>query len=99
MLFRSTLTQNNHTLVVVLYVDDVLFMGNNMLLLKEKKNAFMKIVRDRNSKKLIIDQIDYAKKVVDSLSKLSRVTGHNRSHFFKPSCGHGHTMLGHLHDQ
>ena len=24
-----TLTQNNHTLVVVLYVDDVLFMGNN----------------------------------------------------------------------
>ena len=66
-----TLTQNNHTLVVVLYVDDVLFMGNNMLLLKEKKHAFMKmwecrdlgpiseylylkIVRDRNSKKLII---------------------------------------------
>ena len=38
-----TLTQNNHTLVVVLYVDDVLFMGNNMLLLKEKKNAFMKM--------------------------------------------------------
>ena len=25
----------------------------------------MKIVRDRNSKKLIIDQIDYAKKVVE----------------------------------
>ena len=66
-----TLTQNNHTLVVVLYVDDVLFMENNMLLLKEKKHAFMKmwecrdlgpiseylhlkIVRDRNSKKLII---------------------------------------------
>ena len=77
-----TLIQNNHTLVVVLYVDDVLFMGNNMLLLKEKKNAFMKmwecrdlgpiseylcmkIVRDRSSKKLIIDQIDYAKKVVE----------------------------------
>ena len=77
-----TLTQNNNTLVVVLYVDDVLFMGNNMLLPKEKKNAFMKmwecrdlgpiseylcmkIVRDRSSKKLIIDQIDYAKKVVE----------------------------------
>jgi hypothetical protein len=77
-----TLTENNHTLVVVLYVDDVLFMGNNMLLLKEKKTAFMKmwecrdlgpiseylrmkIVRDRNNKKLIIDQIDYAKKVVE----------------------------------
>jgi hypothetical protein len=25
----------------------------------------MKIVRDRNNKKLIIDQIDYAKKVVE----------------------------------
>jgi hypothetical protein len=53
-----------------------------MLLLKEKKTAFMKmwecrdlgpiseylsmkIVRDRNNKKLIIDQIDYAKKVVE----------------------------------
>jgi hypothetical protein len=77
-----TLTENNHTLVVVLYVDDVLFMGNNMLLLKEKKTAFMKmwecrdlgpiseylrmkIVRDRKNKKLIIDQIDYAKKVVE----------------------------------
>jgi hypothetical protein len=77
-----TLTENNHTLVVVLYVDDVLFMGNNMLLLKEKKTAFMKmwecrdlgpiseylcmkIVRDRNNKKMIIDQIDYAKKVVE----------------------------------
>jgi hypothetical protein len=77
-----TLTENNHTLVVVLYVDDVLFMGNNMLLLKEKKTAFMKmwecrdlgpiseylrmkIVRDRSNKKLIIDQIDYAKKVVE----------------------------------
>ena len=35
---------------------------------------------------------------VCSLSKLSRVTSHNRSHFFEPSCGHGHAMLGHLHD-
>jgi hypothetical protein len=77
-----TLKQNNHTLVVILYVDDVLFMGNNMLLLKEKKNAFMKmwecrdlvpiseylhmkIVRNRKEQKLIIDQIDYAKMVVE----------------------------------
>src|SRR5260370_25281693 len=69
-------------LVVVLYVDDVLFLGNNKTLLMEKKNAFMKkwecrdlghiseylkmqIVRDRKKKKLIVDQISYAKKVVE----------------------------------
>ena len=33
------MTQNNSTLVVVLYVADVLFMGNNKWLLMEKKNA------------------------------------------------------------
>ena len=37
------MTQNNSTLVVVLYVDDVLFMGNNKSLIVEKKQAFMKM--------------------------------------------------------
>jgi hypothetical protein len=76
------MTQNNSTLVVILYIDDVLFMGNNKSLLMEKKHAFMKmrecrdlgpiseylhmkIVRNRKDRKLIIDQIDYAKKVVE----------------------------------
>src|SRR5258708_17750649 len=34
--------KNNDILVIVLYVDDVLFLGNNKTLLMEKKNAFMK---------------------------------------------------------
>ena len=38
-----TLTKNNLTLVVILYVDDVLFMGNSKTLIMEKKNAFMKM--------------------------------------------------------
>jgi hypothetical protein len=81
------LTKNNSTIVVVLYVDNVLFMGNNMTLIQEKKNAFMKmwecrnlgpiseylcmkILRDRQNKKLtLIDQIDYAKKVVESFGQ------------------------------
>jgi hypothetical protein len=74
--------KNNDILVVVLYVDDVLFLGNNKTLLMEKKNAFMKkwecrdlghiseylkmqIVRDRKKKKLVVDQISYARKVVE----------------------------------
>src|SRR5258707_1575654 len=74
--------KNDNTLVVVLYVDDVLFLGNNKTLLMEKKNAFMKkwecrdlgniseylkmqIVRDRKKKKLVVDQISYARKVVE----------------------------------
>src|SRR5258708_8493802 len=76
------LTRNDSILVIILYVDDVLFLGNNKTLLLEKKNAFMKIwecrdlgqiseylrmkiIRDRKQKKLIIDQIDYAKKIVE----------------------------------
>src|SRR5258707_6533908 len=77
-----TLTKNNSILVVILYVDDVLFLGNNKTLLLEKKNAFLKIwkcrdlghiseylkmqiVRDRKKKKLVVDQISYARKVVE----------------------------------
>jgi len=75
------LGSNNETIIVILYVDDVLFMGSNSKLLMNKKNAFMKkwecrdlgpiseylgmkILRDRKSKILKIDQIDYAKKIV-----------------------------------
>jgi hypothetical protein len=74
--------QNDMTIIIViLYVDDVLFMGNNYKLLMDKKKLFMKkwecrdlgqiseylgmkIQRDRKNKTLTIDQIDYAKKVV-----------------------------------
>ena len=74
--------QNDKTIIIViLYVDDVLFMGNDYRLLMEKKKLFMKkwecrdlgpiseylgmkIQRDRKNKTLTIDQIDYAKKVV-----------------------------------
>ena len=38
-----TLTLNNSTIVVILYVDDVLFMGNSRTLIMEKKDAFMKM--------------------------------------------------------
>ncbi|KAF8688081.1 hypothetical protein AX14_003534, partial [Amanita brunnescens Koide BX004] len=37
-----TQTKNNSVIVVVLYVDDVLFMGNNKTFIMEKKSAFMK---------------------------------------------------------
>ena len=74
-----TLTKNNSIIVVVLYVDDVLFMGNNETFMK---TAFMKkwecrdlgpiseylrmdIRRDKKNRKLIINQINYAKKVVE----------------------------------
>jgi hypothetical protein len=70
------------TIIVILYVDDVIFMGNNYKLLMEKKKLFMKkwecrdmgaiseylgmkILRDRKNKILKIDQIDYAKKIVE----------------------------------
>jgi hypothetical protein len=74
--------QNDKTIIIViLYVDDVLFMGNDYKLLMEKKKLFMKkrecrdlgliseylgmkIQQDRKNKTLTIDQIDYAKKVV-----------------------------------
>src|SRR5258705_6915469 len=74
--------KNDNILVIVLYVDDVLFLGNNKTLLMEKKDAFMKkwecrdlghiseylkmqIVRDRKMKKLVVDQISYARKVIE----------------------------------
>ena len=68
-------------IVVILYVDDVLFLGNNKQLLLQLKQQFMKkwecrdlgpvkeylgmkIVQDRKKKLIILDQIDYAKKIV-----------------------------------
>ena len=77
-----TCINGKDTLIVILYVDDVLFLGNNKKLLFQKKAEFMKkwecrdlgpiteylrmkIVRDRTKKELIIDQIDYARKVVE----------------------------------
>ncbi len=69
------------TLVVVLYVDDILFMGSNSQELQKAKNAFMKLWECRDLGKvkeylgmrinhnkvahtLIINQEDYAKKIV-----------------------------------
>ena len=76
-----TLHHGDTIIVVILYVDDVLFMGDNHKLLMDKKKQFMKkwecrdmgpvseylgmkIRRDRKIGTLSIDQIDYAKKIV-----------------------------------
>ena len=73
------LNQKQFIIVVVLYVDDVLFMGNNETLIKEKKTASMKKWECRDlgpiSEYLQMDIrryrknrkliINYAKKVVE----------------------------------
>ena len=68
-------------IVVILYVDDAIFMGNNPKFLMDKKKQFMKIwecrdlgpvsehlrmgiICNRHRRILIIDQIDYANKIV-----------------------------------
>ena len=74
--------KNGSTIIVILYVDNVLFMGNDYKLLMNAKSKFMKIwecrdmgsateylgmkiFRDRKRKLIIIDQIEYAKKIVN----------------------------------
>ena len=74
--------ENNDINIVILYVDDVLFLGNNKTKLMKIKADFMKkwecrdlgpikeylrmdIQRDRKNHTLIIDQINYAKKIVE----------------------------------
>ena len=74
--------KNGSTIIVILYVDNVLFMGNDYKLLMNAKSKFMKIwecrdmgsateylgmkiFQDRKRKLIIIDQIEYAKKIVN----------------------------------